>query len=302
MLLNDGQALDLSYCTADLSYCVPENLSIRAELSDSVHEVWFFENNVQVPGDGQQFAPYALADDIGGDFFPSQTLKTLTTQLKIKATPYVGGPRGGTGIEGHSLEITISIVNRGKVTYGGVAKVRELDTFDISGLSPENPSQYYYGGKELYSQANTPTSWEDNNQGQVGIALIENSLGVYIMVIYDKPLNGIGGTATVAITASDQVNLQGLLAFCDNAGECGGYPNSMTHSWSGDNTDGYAIGHFTEPTKICFDFSGLVNLNLGARFVESDGTVTQLTSIGTDLVQNQICVTTPQKRLIPTSP
>jgi len=298
MTLDGGTTYDL----ADF----PEDLSIRAIVDDTsnVNEVIFYVDGEMVVGDGQQNSPYSLAGDDGFNYFSSSRLKEIGS-ITIRAVPYKGGEGPSSDIdtdfpgqEGIALEMTFTLTHSGRVTVNDSPLLKELTPFDQTKTSL---MAYYYGtATPSCSRANTPDNIEVGNSNTVALSILKDGNGIYILIIYDEPPTDdctiqdlrIGGKVRATFSGDD---ISEKFQFSDNIAEAGTFSSGyLEHAWSYSTTDGFGLGPFPQPTKVCIQFTVLLGPIDGVFFVENDGGTRHSIASSTDLANGDvICITTP---------
>ncbi|CAB9513964.1 laminin G sub domain 2 [Seminavis robusta] len=112
----------------------------------------------------------------------------------------------------------------------------------------------------------TTPGLENINSGRITFAGVQNTNGIYVVVVYDSPV-GSGGNAGQATVSVD-----------------GGAPT--LYSWAECCAEGFRVGPFFAPHSVCFDHSGLVGV-IQAWFVDGTNTPTYVVN---DASTTTICV------------
>jgi len=162
--------------------------------------------------------------------------------------------------------------------------------------------QTYYGYNKAggdASSANTPNGLEDNNLGQALVEFVTDGFSHHnLLVIYDKPNNGKGGSAVSTITHTGILSGADFVVKDDpDASEAGPYTKTATtfgttHAWAPCCTDGYVLGPI--PNLACFTFklgatTGITSLRLATNNAAGGGTAIQVPKNNGDTITVDIC-------------
>lgn len=128
---------------------------------------------------------------------------------------------------------------------------------------------------------------EVGNSNRVTIAVVSNSAGNHIAVVYDEdpPADTSGGSLVATITCNG-----GSCNFEHNNNDDTTNGNVITFDWPNGGTGGFVVGPFTTTTIFCLDHSSMDTMGNGAVYETGSGSETSLASTS-QLESSQLCVT-----------
>jgi hypothetical protein len=159
---------------------------------------------------------------------------------------------------------------------------------------PTDMVTYYGYNTGNPSSADTPDGLEDSNSNDILVEFVTDGFGLQnLLVIYDSPNSGSGGSAMSTITHNGDLAGASFLVK-DDVGD--GYtinPGQFTtdHNWSPCCTDGYVLGPI--PNLACFTLtigatSGVTSLRLASNGAPG-GTALLIPKVNTQTVVVNIC-------------
>ena len=145
-----------------------------------------------------------------------------------------------------------------------------------------------------YDQDNGNGNWidtvediENTNSNKLMLVLVQNPTGHYLLVSYDQPNDGDGGTINIAYSCSGDSGSTCPIADTDEETPNG---NLIEFEWQECCSDGVIFGPFSGSNTVCMDHSNISNLENGARYVDGAFAEHSIASLA-EMGSLQICVT-----------
>jgi choice-of-anchor A domain-containing protein len=177
-------------------------------------------------------------------------------------------------------------------------KQYKLAAFEVN--SPNVATYYSYNTPD---KSSSNSGLEDNNSGKGLIILVRTNDGNnHLVVIYDKPSDGSGGSAVTTVTRTSDLAGSTFEVKDDPGDSYSVTPALFTsnHHWDPCCTDGFALGPI--PDFACFNVTigdtTLINTVRLASAVYMDGTAVEVPKtdsqhIQIDICNTQICIPPP---------